>query len=954
MDDEVWSPDRGDLLARGPQQARLLALLEGARSGNGGALVLRGAPGSGRSALLGWTAAAAHRPDPSALVLKTAGVSAESGLEAAGLHRLLRPVADQVALLEAENDVLRQILGAVGSATPLTALALRAAVLEILLEAAAVGDGAGRPRPLVVLVDDADRLDEVSRQCLAFAARRLEGRPIAMVFAAGPAHHPGPAQQPGPLDDLPGLALDPLDDLAAQALVRGRLAADPGTGSALAGNLAADELLAAITRAGHGNPLALTELAAALTSGQLAGTDRPPAGLPAGSRLLARHAELLAGIAPPSRRVLLIVAMAHQLDTGALYRAVQLAGLPVETIDGLWSRGLLNTGPEQVTLGDPLLRGVVRQLAAPGERRLVHGLLAEALQHERHRLERAWHRAATADGPDPVLAAELGGAARAAAGAGKYGAASRAMERAADLAPGSEDAAEHLVSASRTAWLGGDTTRAQSLLVRARPLAGDGRLRSVVDLLQGEIELRGGRTDRAVEALESVAEGLVDAPDGGPQGKQAVAALMRASEVMNMSGDFPRFLALAHRVAGLRRPTDTPETRLMFEHFAGISASCLGRHDEALRALRRVVELAALTHDPAALVLATVSAITLGDEVRAQTLAVRAVAEAREQRDAALLPVALEYLAFAEFWCDRHAAATSHALEGLRLGREAGQRNCVAAHLSILALLSTSAADHETALARSRAAAQEAQGRGLTRPGAMTTWALARLALAEGHGEDAEAALGAVESAGPRGIHLTVQVMATPDLIEAAVHQGHRGWAERALTTFERWAGGMHSESMMALAERSHALLSEDPDEAVERFAEALRMHDHRGLEFERARTQLLYGRALRRRRRPGAARDHLRDALQVFDRIDARPWAMSTRAELRAAGGTTAPSGTTVTDKLTPQQLQIAHLVVAGATNREVAAQLFISPRTVDHHLRNVYATLGVRSRVELTRLLA
>jgi len=202
------------------------------------------------------------------------------------------------------------------------------------------------------------------------------------------------------------------------------------------------------------------------------------------------------------------------------------------------------------------------------------------------------------------------------------------------------------------------------------------------------------------------------------------------------------------------------------------------------------------------------------------------------------------------------------------------------------------------------------------------------------------------------GMHLLIRVMATPDLIEAAVKHGDPEGLSSQLAIFEGWASEMGSRPMLARAARCHALLSPDDGIAEERFTEALRLHEGRDLEFERARTQLLYGRALRRRRRPAMAREHLQEALEVFDALTARGWAAQARAELRAAGGISGPQ--TRLPELTPQQSEIAQLVAGGATNREIAAKLFLSPRTVDHHLRNIFARLGVRSRVELSRLVS
>jgi DNA-binding CsgD family transcriptional regulator len=280
----------------------------------------------------------------------------------------------------------------------------------------------------------------------------------------------------------------------------------------------------------------------------------------------------------------------------------------------------------------------------------------------------------------------------------------------------------------------------------------------------------------------------------------------------------------------------------------------------------------------------------------------------------------------------------------------------VAANLAVLALLSTLHGDNDTALLRAQVAARQADGRGLCRPRALTTWAAARMSLATGRPDGAVAALRAVRTApgsgGSGGMHLTIRVLATPDLIEAAVKHGDPEGVPALLATFENWATEMDSRPMLALAARCHALLSPDDDIAEEQFREALRLHDGRDLEFERARTQLLYGRALRRRRRPAMAREHLHEALEVFDGLTARSWATQARAELRAAGGVSGPQK--LLPELTPQQGEIARLVAGGATNREIAAQLFLSPRTVDHHLRNIFVRLGVRSRVELSRVVS
>ncbi|HZB48013.1 MAG TPA: LuxR C-terminal-related transcriptional regulator, partial [Mycobacteriales bacterium] len=419
---------------------------------------------------------------------------------------------------------------------------------------------------------------------------------------------------------------------------------------------------------------------------------------------------------------------------------------------------------------------------------------------------------------------------------------------------------------------------------------------------------------------------------------------LQASEVIELAGDHARFLALAERVGDLH-PAD-PAARLVVAQFTGLAAAYRGEHRRAAVPLRRALELAGPTGIPAALTGATVAAMTLGDGESSLAVAAQAVALARAAA-APQLPESLGLLAFVEFQAGRYAAAAAHAEEGLRRARELGQHNTAAANLSVLALLAAVTGDGAAAVGRARAAAGPASSRGVIRPLALTTWARVRHGLAAG-GTGGAAAGGPVGPATARGMHPTIRVLATPDLVEALVRQGDRARAGRLLAVFDRWASGTGSRPLRALSARCRGLLADSDGAAADAYAEALALHGTGAPDLERARTQLLHGQAVRHGRRPAAAREHLHEALAVFERLDAGPWAERARAELRAAGAATGgsppPAG-----GLTPQQWQVARLVAAGATNREVAAELVLSTRTVEHHLRQVFVRLGVRSRTEL-----
>jgi DNA-binding NarL/FixJ family response regulator len=903
---EASGTDVPPLLGRATECATLAGLLAAARSDLGGALLIRGAPGTGRTTLLDWLPNAAR----DFLDLHCAGSPTETAVPGGALHQLLGPVAslaDGLELSGPQRDALDVLLGR--AARPLDPLVAATAVLALLRRA-------GRDTPVLCRVDDAHLLDPVSLGVLGVIGRRVRADPILLVLARTdrPGIEPGsaPLFEPDSVS-VSELVLGPLGPADSRALLE-RLPLPPEARApdrlAPAAGIP-DGVATALTALAHGNPLALVELAGALTRDQISGLAPPPTGLPPGSRLRAAHRRLVEAQQPGVREVLLLCAAAPRLDEDVLLAVGERVGIgaalaAAERLD------LVRVTAGRAALADPLLGASVYATATAARRRDAHQLLAAAMSGERHRADRAWPRAA---------------AAAAATGA---------------------EAVRRLLGAARAAWLSGDGQRARALLARADAIADSAELHDLVELQHAEIEVRSGTTEGAFEALAAVAADVQ-----GPQRGLAVMALLRATEVSGIAGEQSRFFALARRIASMHSTDDQPATQLMFDLFAGLSAAYRGDQRAATRPLRRVLELAPLTHDPLALTLATSAAITLADEAASLEMAGRAVAEARLGAARAHLPVALEFLAFAEFWTDRYGAATAHSAEGLRLARERGQDNSVAAHLAIQALLSAVDGRSAGALELATAATRQATGRGLTRPDAMTRWAATRLALATGRADEAAAALGKVSAGGVPGMHPHMQVLATPDLVEAAVLHGDRSTAAAMLGVFEGWASGTGSAAMRALAARCGALLATVEDEAAARFQQALSLHAEAPGGFERARTRFLYGQALRRARRRATAREQLHEALADFERLNAAPWAERTRAELRVAGGAaTAPAAGPA--NLTPQQWEVARLVSAGATNREVAARLYLSPRTVEHHLRNIFARLGLRSRVELTRLLS
>ncbi|GAA3953287.1 hypothetical protein GCM10023085_39650 [Actinomadura viridis] len=914
------------------------ALLARARAARGGALTILGGPGLGKSTLL--EAAAGPAGSAGFRVLRARGVRQECAVPYAGLHRLLRPLSDAIARLpRGHADALAPVAdGGAGPATP--PFALYAAVRALLAEAAADG-------PVLCRVDDAHRLDRVSLEALAFAARRAEDVPVAFLFAARSGHPGSPVGDC--LGDLPYLVLDPLDEAAGLRVLEGLV---PGPLD--------EETAAEVAALAGGNPLALVELAAALTPGQLAGTAPPPRALPEGGVLRSHYRRRYLRLTDGARRLVLMAAADDRLDLAALTRAAGAARIDLRELEWARASGLIRVDGDRVGVPGPVVRSSVYADAAPAERRAVHALLAGILDGDCETARRDWQRAALATEPDDALAARLADAARSLGDAGRHADAARFWRRAATLATAPGVRADRYLAAARSSWDAGRARQARALLRRARPHTGDPVRSGRADLLQGEIEMGDGMPVMALWILRDAADRLAEADP-----PLALRALLRASAAADAAGDPHCHEAIARRAieiavrapsAGSPGPSGPAgEVEAIHDYFAGTRAAALGRREEASGRLRRVLAAADAADDADLGAAAVAAALALGEDRRARDLAARAAARTGRRPGEAAEPHALTRLAHCEILLGLYPAAEATAREGLRLAGAAGRRDQVAENRAVLALLAAFRGDRDAALAHLDGPAGEGGGSGPVRAGSLDTWARACLDLADDRPADAAARLRHPGGAGPG--HPVLGPLAVPHLVEAAVRADRHERALRAFAAFERWAAEGRGPGRAALAARCRALLAGDGAAAGEHFEEALRLHEDGGSPFELARTALLYGSRLRRGRRPRDARAHLRNAAQIFQRAGAERWAARARAELRAAGETLdrpeRERGPDPLEGLTAQQAHIARLVAEGATNREIAARLVISPRTVDGHLRNIFARLGLRSRIELARLL-
>ncbi|WP_319458193.1 MULTISPECIES: ATP-binding protein [unclassified Mycobacterium] len=903
------------LYGRGRECAHVADLLAAARDGQSGALVLRGEAGIGKSALLAHAVGLAD----GMRVLQGTGIETESDLPFAGVHRLLRQLHDLVDRLPSPQHAAWASAFGDGPAVVADRWLLSLAVLNLLAEAAATA-------PVLCVVDDAQWLDSASADALTFVARRVHAEGIAMLFAAR-----DDPLRPFAASGLPELRVTGLDADAADALLAER-AHVPVAASVR------DKVLSGTL----GNPLALTELAETLTATQLDGSAPLPDRLPVGADVEQLFGDRVRRHPADTQTLLLVAAANDSDDLDTVLRAARELGVAPDALDAAERDGLVTVDAGTLAFRHPLVRSAVYRGASSHKRRAVEHALAEVLDGARDGDRRAWHRANAATGPDDEVASALATVAQRAGDRGGHAAASAAFERSAELTVDADERAGRLTSAAEAAWLAGKPDAARLLLDKAAPATTHTRLRGRIAALRGSIEMACGAPAAAYATLVDGAN-LISETD--PEG--AGAMLAEAGQIAWGTGDLPGISQAGDQLAALPG-TDNPGARTII----GLAKFMHGDTTGATRELAAAVELARDFEVPHMVMLAAAGAMFVGQDSRAIDLFTRAVVRTRSAGAAATLPTLLAPLAAIEMFTGRYVTARTTATEGLRLATETGQENPAAHARSVLAWLAAVQGRDVECVEFANAAIAHAIGLRLGPHAAIATWALAHLDLASGRAEQAYDRLQALAAAAPGEGNQMVSMFATADLVDAATRTGREASVAPALARLDVWAATTAAPWTHALVTRCHAQLTADDDESDRLFTESLALHASGGRPFDMARTALLFGERLRRRRKRAEARKHLRTALETFERLGATPWAEHARSELQATGETARKRDVSTLTELTPQELQIARLVAGGATNRTIAGQLFLSPRTVDYHLRKVFSKLGLSSRHELVRL--
>jgi DNA-binding CsgD family transcriptional regulator len=913
------------LVGRRAERAAIDRMLDEARGGRSGVLMVRGEAGIGKTALLEYArdAASGFR------VERAVGVESEAEFAFAGLHQLCASLLDRLgALPQPQQDALGVALGQ-RAGDPPDGFLVGLATLSLLAEAA-------EERPLLCLVDDAQWLDAASAQTLAFVARRLGAERVALVFAL---RDPNEVSVIG---GLPELRLAGLDEMDARELLAAAVRAPLDDG-------VRDRILAEA----RGNPLALVELPRGPGppgSAALAGGFGLPDALGVPDRIedsFRRRADSL----PAQTRMLLLVAAAEPVgDTTLLWRAAARVGIGAEAAEPAEAAGLLELGT-RVRFVHPLVRSAVYRAAAPPDRRRAHKALAAVTDKETDPDRRVWHRAQSVLGADESVAAELERAAGRVRARGGLAAAAAFLDRATALTPDPADRARRALAAAHAQHEAGSPDAARQLLTVAAAGPSDALHRARVELLHAQIAFVLTRGRDVPGMLLDAAKMLT--PLDAALAREAYLQAMEAALLAGPLGPGRGVPEVAEAARDAPAPSTPPRpVDLLLD---GLVTRYSLRYEASVPGLRRALE-AFGGHDPDLramgedgsdgrylLWLASRVAVALWDDEEVYALACRHVRLAREAGALAMMPIALDYFAAVLVHTGELARAAELIDEAAAINQATGGSMRSAAWLFLAAWQGRQAELSEQAAAT----VQDATRRG---EGAVVTATQYALTVVHNGLGDYNAALTA--AAGPVAAdELEHSNLALPEMVEAAVRAGEPARAAAALEQLSSRAHASGTQWALGVEARSRALTSTGPV-AEELYREAIQLLTECRMKPDLARAHLVYGEWLRREGRRRDAREQLHTAHEQLSRMGMEAFAARAARELRATGERPRRRSVEPANPLTPHEQHIARLVATGATSKEIGAQLFLSPRTIDAHVRNVVRKLGITSRRQLRNL--
>jgi DNA-binding CsgD family transcriptional regulator len=883
------------------------------RAGESRALVVRGEPGVGKTALLEYVAEQAS----GCWVARAAGVQSEMELAFAGLHQLLSPMMDRIERLPVpQRDALQTAFG-VSPGSPPDRFLVALAVLSLLSDVT-------EEQPLICLVDDEQWLDRASAQILAFVARRLDAESVGLVFAARSQSHD--------LAGLQELVVEGLREADARALLD----------SVLTWPL--DERIRdQIVSETRGNPLAVLELARGLTPAELAGGFALPGAMPLSRSIEGSFRRRLDALPPQTRRLLQLAAADPVGEPSLVWRAAQRLGIRPEAATPAADAGLLEIAT-RVRFRHPLVRSAAYRSASPEERHAVHRALAEATDPEIDPDRRAWHDAQATPGPDEHVAEELERSAGRAQARGGQAAAAAFLERAAMLTPDPRRRAERLLAAARAKRDAGALDAALGLLVAVEAVPLDELQRGRVDLLRGQIALEQRRGSDAGRLLVSAARRLE--PLNPELARETHLEALGAAMASDL--DIPGGMLQAAEAARAAPPGPEPPRAVdvLLEAFAiRLTEGYVAAAPTMTKALELLLALDITDDVSRWLFLAdgrpsAIAAIELWDAESWHTLASRQAQLARDTGALVHLQFALSFLGRSHLLAGDLTAAGLMIEEDRVIAEVTGNSPLWNAAMTLAAWRGHEGQASELIEADS----QEATARGWT----VTAYASSVLYNGLGRHDAARDAARPVFERDPigRGPFLV------PELAEAAARTGDVALVEATLEWLSERTRVVSTGWALGIEARVRALLSAG-DAAESLYRESIAHLDGTRVQFALARAHLLYGEWLRRENRRVDAREELRTAHEMLTAMGVGAFAERARRELLATGETVRKRTVETRDELTAREAQIARLARDGLSNPEIGTRLFISPRTVQYHLRKVFTKLDISSRNELDGVL-
>ena len=902
---------------RRAERDALGGLVDAVRSGESRALVVRGDPGVGKTVLVDHLAGRAS--GSGCRVARAPGVQSEMELAFAGLHQLCTPMLGHLdGIPGPQQDALRTAFG-LAAGPPPDRFFVGLAVLSLLSEVAT-------ERPLICVIDDEQWLDRASAQALGFVARRLTADPVGLVFAA---------REPGSeLAGLPELEVDGLRDDDARALLA----------SVLAGPLDARvrDLIIAETR---GNPLALLELPRGRTPAELAGGFGLPGATPLAGRIEDSFTRQLDALPEQARRLLLVAAADPSGDRSLVWRAASRLGIGVQEAGPAVEAGLVKFGAS-VRFRHPLVRSAAYRSASLSERQQVHAALAEVTEAIADPDRRAWHRAQAAAGPDEDVAAELERSAGRAQARGGMAAAAAFLERSVLLTADPARHAERVLAAAQASMQAGAFGKALELLdtAEAEPLQ---ELQSArADLLRGHVTFASGMGSDAPQLLLKAAQRLE--PLDLALARQAYLDAWLAAVFAGRLAAQASLLEVCRAARRLPSPGDRPgKPELVLDALTLLVTDGPGTAAPALRTAMDAFTGADVTAEERLRLntFAEGAAIALWDLDAWGALVERQAATVRAVGALGQLPLVLVGLGATTTWAGDLTASAALVAESDTVCEATGAHAPPFAALMLACLRGREA--EAVTLVEATIAGATAAGQGLTV--GYANWVAAILYNSLGHYEQALAA--ATQSSQDAAMY--VSLWALPELIEAAVRSGNADLAAGSMARLAESTQAGGTDFGLGIESRCRALLG-DGETAERLYREAIERLARTRYRPDLARAHLLYGEWLRQDRRRTDARAQLRIAHDMFDTIGMEAFASRAGRELRATGETVHRRTVRAPGTLTAQEASIARLARDGLTNPEIGAQLFLSARTVEWHLRKIFTKLDIGSRRELRAALA